>query len=397
MRLAAGDRLGPYEIIAPIGAGGMGEVYKARDTRLNRIVAIKTSKENFSDRFEREARAVAALNHPNVCTLFDVGPNYLVMEYLEGKAIAGPQKVEKVIEWGISICDALDAAHRKGLIHRDLKPANVLVTKTGIKLLDFGLAKQRREISPSDETESLALTKDNTVLGTLHYMSPEQLEGNDADMRSDIFSFGIVLFELLTGNRPFGGTSQAGVMAAILRNDIPAIGDTVPPGLDRVLRRCLAKDPDERWQTVRDLRAELAWVLLPGTPSPAPPQAGWKPRIGWIAAACFAIPLAYVLFTGGQRRISSAETVRFDVAPPPGRQLTRTNNATVPVPQMALSPDGRKLVVALTGESKMLWIRTLSETAMEPLTGTENALCPFWSPDSEWIGFFADGKLAKHI
>src|ERR1039457_4621505 len=223
MPLSAGEKLGPYEILSPIGAGGMGEVYKARDTRLGRMVAVKISKAAFSERFEREARAVASLNHSNICTLHDVGPNYLVMEYIEGTPLQGPMSVEQALKYGAQICDALDAAHRKGVTHRDLKPANILVTKTGIKLLDFGLAKlgnteTKAGPTPADATLAMALTCRNAILGTLYYMSPEQLQaqgtGREVDARSHIFSFGLVLYELLTGKRAFEGSSPASVIAA---------------------------------------------------------------------------------------------------------------------------------------------------------------------------------------
>src|ERR1051325_3984242 len=212
MPLSAGTKLGPYEILSKIGAGGMGEVWKARDTRLDRIVALKVAHEQFSERFEREARAVAALNHPNICVLYDVGPNYLVMEHIDGRTLAGPLPLEQALKYGSQICDALDAAHQNGIVHRDLKPANILVTKAGIKLLDFGLAKQSREAAVHAATETIPITNANTILGTLQYMSPEQLQGQAADARSDIFSFGLVLFEMLTGKRPFEGSSPASVI-----------------------------------------------------------------------------------------------------------------------------------------------------------------------------------------
>jgi len=270
MPLSPGEQLGPYEIVAPIGAGGMGEVYKARDTRLDRVVALKVSKAEFSERFEREARAVAALNHPNICTLHDVGRNYLVMEYIEGTPLKGPLPVDQALKYAAQICDALDAAHKKNIIHRDLKPANILVTKAGIKLLDFGLAKLgtsgigQAPKSLDDATLSMALTGKNEIVGTLYYMSPEQLQaqatGQEIDGRSDIFSFGLVLYEMLTGKRAFEGSSPASVIAAIMERPAPSIADVAPGALDRVLRKCLAKDPDERWQSARDLKDELEWV-----------------------------------------------------------------------------------------------------------------------------------------
>jgi serine/threonine protein kinase len=232
----------------------MGEVYQARDTRLNRIVAIKVSKEQFSERFEREARAIAQLNHPNICQLYDVGPNYLVMELVEGTPLQGPLPLERAIQCAGEILDALDAAHKKGITHRDLKPANVLVTKQGIKLLDFGLAKQTESLKETDFTR--ALTGQGQILGTLQYMSPEQLQGKEVDSRSDLFSFGCVLHEMLTGKRAFDGASSASVIAAILERE-PAPLEVARP-LDRVVRRSLAKDPDQRFKTARDLKAALS-------------------------------------------------------------------------------------------------------------------------------------------
>src|SRR5580658_3452967 len=278
MPLSAPDKLGPYEILAPIGAGGMGEVYKARDTRLNRIVAVKVSKDQFSDRFEQEARAVAALNHPNICHLYDVGPNYLVMEFVEGSTLKGPLPLEKTVEYAGQILDALDAAHQKGITHRDLKPDNILVTKQGIKLLDFGLAKQNSSLKESDATVTQALTNQGQILGTWQYMSPEQLQGKPLDTRSDLFSFGCVLYETLTGKRAFEGQSAASVVAAILERE-PAPLPTPTP-LDRILKRCLAKDPDLRFQTARDLKAALTWAREQ-PPSPAPKSN----RRWWIAIA----------------------------------------------------------------------------------------------------------------
>jgi eukaryotic-like serine/threonine-protein kinase len=294
MPLSAGEKLGPYEILAPIGAGGMGDVYKARDTRLDRIVAIKVSKTEFSERFEREARAVAALNHPNICTLHDVGSNYLVMEYIGGTPLKGPLPLDQALRYAAQICDALDAAHKKGITHRDLKPANILVTKSGIKLLDFGLAKIGQTVKPLDDaTLTMALTGKNEIVGTLYYMSPEQLQaqatGQEIDGRSDIFSFGLVLYEMLTGKRAFEGSSPASVIAAIMERPAPSIGDVAPPALDRLLQRCLKKDPDDRWQTARDLKAELEWIASAPT-EPAPTAVIQKGgRLPWIAAALLAL------------------------------------------------------------------------------------------------------------
>src|SRR5262249_7094575 len=253
MQLSAGTHLGPYEIQDPLGAGGMGEVYRARDTRLGRTVAIKVCRERFSDRFQREARAIASLNHPNICTLHDVGPDYLVMEYIEGKPLRGPLPVTAVLRYGAQICDALEAAHRQGVTHRDLKPANILVAASGVKLVDFGLAKLRAE-PIGDTTVTVPLgeppTAQGTILGTPHYMAPEQIEAKEVDARSDIFSLGCVLYELVGGKKAFGGDTMASVIATILKDQPPALTErdsAVPASLDRVIRRCLAKDPESRW------------------------------------------------------------------------------------------------------------------------------------------------------
>lgn len=262
MALSVGTRLGPYQIVAPIGAGGMGEVYKATDTRLDRTVAVKVARAQFSERFAREARTIAALNHPNICQLYDVGPDYLVMEYVVGEPLKGPLPVNQALKYAAQICDALDAAHAQGIVHRDLKPANIVVSKTGIKLLDFGLAKVTRERTATEPalTESL-ITAEQSILGTLQYMAPEQLEGKEADVRSDLFAFGAMLYELVSGRRAFEGSSRASVIAAIMERDPPSLGE-ISPALDRVIRRCLAKNPDDRWQSARDLKFELEQIAV---------------------------------------------------------------------------------------------------------------------------------------
>src|SRR5881628_2778114 len=335
MPLSVGDRLGPYEIVTPIGAGGMGEVYKARDTRLDRIVAIKVSREQFSERFEREARAVAALNHPHICQLYDVGPNYLVMEFVEGAPLAGPLPPEKAVEYAGQILDALDAAHRKGITHRDLKPANILVTKQGIKLLDFGLAKQSAPLTEADATLTAALTGKGQILGTLQYMSPEQLHGQEADPRSDLFSFGCVLYEMLTGKCAFEGRSAASVIAAILERE-PAPLEVAPP-LERVVRRCLAKDPDQRFQTARDLKTALAWAMeqAPAT------AAGQSVRRWWIAvaAALVLVALGTWAVTRLHRPAADDRVYRLNIVPPEGGSFAG---------DFAASPDGRSVVYAAT-------------------------------------------------
>lgn len=285
MSLARGDRLGPYELLSPIGEGGMGEVWKARDTRLDRTVAIKISKQQFTERFEREARANAALNHSNICQLYDVGPNYLVMEFIEGVQLKGPLPVEKAVEYAVQILDALDAAHRKGITHRDLKPANILITKQGIKLLDFGLAKQAASIQQIDATLTKAITAEGQIAGTLQYMAPEQLQAKEVDSRSDIFAFGCVLYEMISGKKAFDGTSAASVIAAILEREPETL--SVTPPLARVIWKCLAKEPDDRFQTARDLKTALLWV---GEPTP-PVSAGERkrPRAVWLAVVVFLV------------------------------------------------------------------------------------------------------------
>ena len=296
MSLTPGVRLGPYEVLSPLGAGGMGEVYKARDSRLDRIVAIKISQDRFSERFEREARTVATLSHPNVCTLHDVGPNYLVMEYIDGQPVKGPLPLGEALKQAMQICDGLDAAHRKGITHRDLKPGNILVGKTGIKILDFGLAKF--DSAPArDEIATQFLTQTGVIVGTLQYASPEQLQSRNTDARSDIFSFGLVFYELLTGQRAFDGSSPASVIAAVLEHPAPSVAAVAPAAVDRVLQRCLAKDPDDRWQTVRDLKAELEWIAG-GTAAVAtsPLTANrWRERAGWIAAVVLLSASSFLL------------------------------------------------------------------------------------------------------
>jgi serine/threonine protein kinase len=258
MPLAAGTLLGPYELLVPIGTGGMGEVYRARDTRLDRIVAVKVVNEQFSERFEREGRAVAALNHSNICQLYDVGPNYLVMEYIDGTPLKGPLPVDRALKYACQICDALDAAHKKGITHRDLKPANILVTATGLKLLDFGLAQVGMTAQASeDATQAIGLTQAGTILGTAAYMSPEQAEAKSVDARSDIFSFGLVLYEMLTGRRAFQGDSAIAILAAILSKEPAPLGADVSTELRDIVARCLRKSRADRFQSALELRAAL--------------------------------------------------------------------------------------------------------------------------------------------
>src|ERR1700736_1930675 len=331
MRLSAGDKLGPYEIVAPIGAGGMGEVYRATDTRLHREVAIKVASAQFNERFEREARAVAALNHPHICTLHDVGPNYLVMEFVEGQPIRGPLPLNDALRYAGEIADTLDHAHRKGIVHRDLKPANIMVTKQGIKLLDFGLAKFQKGITANDATLTNALTSQGTILGTLHYMSPEQLEGKEADERSDIYSFGCVLYELITGKRAFEGKSAASLIAAILERQ-PA--PLEPAGLNQIVETCLAKDPDDRFQTARDVKGALRWAEK-GDPARAPQAAEVKRHWLWPAIAVLCLIVAAVFAALWLVRPAPVTlTSRFTVDAPPNTVFTNTFAAA------AVSSDG---------------------------------------------------------
>ena len=286
MPLETGRQLGPYQIEAPLGAGGMGEVYRARDTRLDRTVAIKVLPEHVAadpdlkQRFEREAKTISSLNHPHICTLYDIGSqdgvDFLVMEYLDGETLQqrlekGALPLDQALTIAIEIADALDKAHRQGIVHRDLKPGNIMLTKSGAKLLDFGLAKPQVVSGPgiteeSVATRSVALTQQGTILGTLHYMSPEQLEGKDADQRSDIFALGAALYEALTGQRPFSGDSHATLIGAILHarpSPVSSLQPTIPPPVDRVVAKCLEKDPDRRWQTAADLADEFRWLSGP--------------------------------------------------------------------------------------------------------------------------------------
>ena len=391
MNLQAGDKLGPYEILAPIGAGGMGEVYRARDPRLDRDVAVKVSAAQFSERFEREAKAIAALNHSNICQIYDVGPNYLVMEYIEGTPLKGPLPVDQALKYAAQICDALDAAHSKKITHRDLKPANILVTKQGIKLLDFGLAKIDKPIAVAQETVTMALTSQGQILGTLLYMSPEQLQGKEADSRSDIFSFGCVLYEMLTGKRAFDGSSAASVIAAILERLAPSVSEVAPPALDRVLNRCLEKDPENRWQTARDLKAALELV------SPAVPEAvaaAAQPvraaKAPWTVAAIFAIAALGLGAIAYKHSKEEPPGVLKFVVP----QSARVSFGTNPIP--AISPDGKRVVFSTSVDGKIsLVVRELDSLDIRPLPGTEGAFAPFWSPDSRTVAFFTADKLKR--
>ena len=317
MPLTPGTRLGPYEILAPISEGGMGEVWRALDTRLHRTVAVKVSKAEFTERFEREARAVAALNHPHICQLYDVGHDYLVMEFIEGAPLKGPMPLHKAVEYAAQILDALDTAHKKGIVHRDLKPANILLTKQGIKLLDFGLARQSAPLQQSDATVTQALTGKGQILGTLQYMSPEQLQGEEATPRSDLFSFGCVFYEMLTGTRAFDGQNSASVITNIMSaQPAPVTTALLPTAVERVLRICLEKDPNDRWQTASDLRRELRWAASASQPEPAATIATTRRwRFAWVAAAVVGLALGAGA-TWKFRKSKPELPVRLSIVPP---------------------------------------------------------------------------------
>ena len=375
-----GTRLGPYEIVGAVGAGGMGDVYKARDTRLERTVAVKVAREAFGNRFRNEALAVAALNHPHIGTLFDVGSDYLVMEYVEGKALRGPLPAVDVQRLAGQIADALEHAHRQGVVHRDLKPSNILLTKSGVKVLDFGLAKRRSTPSETGEGHS-TLTEDGAVLGTPRYMAPEQIDGRPADERSDIFAFGLVLYEMLTGRHAFGSKSAASVMAGILEREpvpITTLMPTTPPALEQVVLTCLAKDPAERWQSVRELKHALAWAARPGSVVRA------SSRNGWIAAGvATAVAVAALSFAVAHRREKGERPppIRFQVSLP---DKARSDDMA----DIAVSPDGRRIVLPVAfDEVFQLYVRPLDSFDLTPVPGSENSFQPFWSPDGRQIAF----------
>jgi Tol biopolymer transport system component len=413
MTLAAGQRLGPYEVLAPIGAGGMGEVYRAKDTRLDRTVAIKVLPSQFSadadrrERFEREARAVSSLNHPHICALYDVGEQdgtvFLVMEHLEGQTLAerlekGSLPTDQVLRYGTEIADALDKAHRQGIVHRDLKPGNIMLTKAGAKLLDFGLAKLNWiEGAPADvsklATREKPLTGDGTMLGTFQYMAPEQLEGKPADVRTDLFALGSLLYEMATGHRAFEAKSQASLIVAILEHEPPpmtTLQPLTPQALERLVKVCLAKDPDDRLQTAHDVMQELKWIAeaVPQAATATARQRRASPeRLAWLLALL--LGGAAMFFVGSSNHAPAARApMRFAILPEKGTELDGT---------IALSPDGRRLAFTAAdakGQPR-LWVRPLDAFTAQPLAGTEGASFPFWSPDGRYLGFFAQGQLRR--
>jgi Tol biopolymer transport system component len=423
MTLSTGARLGAYEVLGPLGAGGMGEVYKAKDTRVERTVALKVLPAEFFEdkesiaRFEREARLLAALNHPNIAHLysFEETPasadaparHLLIMELADGQTLmerllSGPLPPEQLLKIAIEIAGALDAAHHAGIIHRDLKPGNVMLTKSGVKLLDFGLAKTAAApVKSSSSATSLptemprSLTQQGTILGTFQYMAPEQLEGKESDARSDIFSFGTVIYEMATGRKAFEGKSHAALISAILKDEpapVSSIAPMTPPALDRVVKTCLAKDPEDRFQTAHDIKLQLQWIAEGGSqvglPAPVAHRRKSRERLAWGLAAAAALAAA-ILGAGFVRRAPARpHLVRFDIANPAG--IT-----AIDAPR--ISPDGRHLAfnaTDLSGKTRV-WVRALNALVAQPLAGTEGTTRPFWSPDSRFLGFFAEGKLKK--
>lgn len=394
MPLLPGHLLGHFEILALLGQGGMGEVYKARDKRLDRTVAIKVSQAQFSERFTREAKVISSLNHPNICALYDVGTqdglHYLVMEYLEGKHLEGPLPFDKLQRYGMEIAAALDAAHRKGVTHRDLKPDNILVTASGVKLLDFGLAKTSQQPGPLDATVRKALTQEGVVMGTFPYMAPEQLEGKDADARTDIWAFGAVLYEMATGKRAFPGQTQATVIASIMHVAPPAVTEaqpTLPGALDRIIKRALQKDPDERWQSARDMLIELREMTALQPPASQPSAVGSSPGLWRWAAIALGLVAAITTAVLVLHKPEPPQKVHMEIRLPVGMRLASRVSR--------ISPDGRKLLLHIgpVGGGSELYIRSLDSPALNRLDGTRAATDAAWSPDSRSIVFVSRGAV----
>jgi len=429
MTLGVGTKLGPYEIVSPLGAGGMGEVYRARDTRLGREVAIKVLPPHLSSnpdrkaRFEREAKAISALNHPHICHLYDVGSecgtDYLVMELLEGESLdkrleRGRLPLKQALEVGVNIAEALEKAHNSGIVHRDLKPGNIVLTKSGAKLLDFGLAKPSEaaigvvanaasgKLTPSTPTMSVAalsspaggLTQQGTIVGTFQYMAPECLQGQEADARSDLFSFGCVLYEIVTGKKAFEGKSQLSVLTAILEKEpdpLSKVQPTLPAALDQTIHTCLEKNPEDRVQSAHDVRVQLAWIASTSSSVTIAPPITTKKSRAWevLAAAGIAIAVLAIAFLWW-RPEPARRVIRVSLLPPEGTKFAPLYRNGSP----ALSPDGKRIAFVASREGKMtLWVRSLDKLEANELQGTEGAYFPFWSPDGHSLGFFAHGKL----
>src|SRR5438552_2597381 len=435
MALTPGTKLGPYEILAMLGAGGMGEVYRARDTRLDRTVAVKvlashlSSSPELKQRMEREAKAISSLNHPHICHLYDIGSqdetDYMVMEFLEGETLAerlrkGAMPLNEIFKTGIAVAEALAVAHRQGIVHRDLKPGNIMLTQGGAKLMDFGLAKPLGARSPalgsgaapsftaaatlSGPSPLNPLTMAGSIVGTIQYMAPEQIEGQEADARSDIFAFGAVHYEMVTGKKAFKGKSQASLIASILEHDpvpMSTLQQLTPPVLERAVQTCLAKKPEDRWQTAHDLRLQLQWIAEGGSqmsvPASAVARRKTRERLAWALLAIAALGLIALAIPYFRTAPVETAAVEFPIAPPEGAAFgpidTTLNRAAPPYP--AASPDGRYIafLAGKAGEPVRIWVRPLDASEARVLAGTEGALSPFWSPDSRKIGFFAGGKL----
>jgi serine/threonine-protein kinase len=432
MTLSVGTKLGVYEIAAPLGAGGMGEVYRARDTKLGRAVAVKVLPDVFAHdpdrvaRFEREAKVLASLNHPHIAALYGMeeheGRHFLVMELVEGETLGerlkkGPLPIDQVLRYAAEMADALDVAHRQGVVHRDLKPANIMLTKAGAKLLDFGLAKTvPTAVAPmvsSLPTEEPGLTVEGSILGTFQYMAPEQLEGKEADARTDLFAFGAVVYEMATGKKAFEGKSQASLIAAILEHEPQPIAvvrhasadEMAPRSLDRVVKQCLAKAPAHRWQSAHDLTMELRWIaegssdpaLTAGRAAPTSSRREMVIRVACLLAGAIATAAA-IFVIGGRRETSSRDIVRAVVPVRPANGIImrageRGLGARSPI---AISPQGAHVVfVGLKNDMVQLYVRALNEREAKPIAGTEDGDGPFFSPDGRWVGFWVDGVLKK--
>jgi serine/threonine-protein kinase len=413
VQLQSGTRLGPYEIVERVGAGGMGEVYRARDTRLSRSVAIKVLPAEFAAdvrlrvRFEQEAKTISALNHPHICTLHDVGRengvDYLVMEYCEGQTLAdrlgrGALPLDQVLQYGIEIADALSRAHRAGIVHRDLKPSNIMITKSGVKLLDFGLAKMHVESSANESTAQL-VSEEGRILGTIQYMAPEVLAGREADARSDIFALGLVLYEMLTGKPAFSGMSKASVMAAILEREPQPLGEAIPSALDHVIRKCLSKQPDERWESAYDVAEQLRWIRE-SRPAPIVPRSRIAIVVA-IAVAASLISIAAIWKLSGHEEPSAvvrlsiplAQTISGAAENQPSAMRIAIGSG---LPNVAISPDGKRIAYAAESNGiSQIFVRQLDSFETVALAGTEGGGGPFFSPDGQWIGFVRAGSLMK--
>jgi serine/threonine protein kinase len=430
MALTSGTKLGPYEIQSTLGAGGMGEVYRALDTRLDRTVAVKVLASHLSasaelkQRMEREARAISSLNHPNICHLYDIGSqdgaDYLVMEFLEGETLAervrrGALPLHEVFKVGIAVAEALAFAHRSGIVHRDLKPGNIMLTQGGAKLMDFGLAKSlgpQNASSGSGPAPSFTamptmsgpsplspLTTAGSIIGTIQYMAPEQIEGKEADGRSDIFALGAVLYEMVTGKRPFAGKSQISLASAILESDpqpVSTVNPQTPSALEHVVTTCLQKNPEERFQTAHDIKLELQWIAAdkpsPGAAVAPPAPAPKSERLGWAGAVVAAIVLGAAAGIFLYHPAPAIPAIRVSINPPANATLALVGDFAGPA---VLSPDGSSLAfVAIGSDGKnTIWVRPMNAPEPHLIPGTEGATFPFWAANSRSLGFFSEGKL----